>query len=1436
MKKALLLVLAMTSMSTFAQPSNDTCATSTNIAVVTANTNQYTAEVSTAAETQEGACQNAAQNNPDVWFNFIMPEDGNIRITNIGGSDNATLYDACAGTELACFFNDGFVYGLSSGSTYTLKMSKQGSPPGDFTFNIQAFEVIPNNVCATPEVIVVDTLDFLEVTTESRGATESSDSSCENASNINLDSWFEFVMPVDGNIRITAAGGSDNFSLYSDCVGTEIDCFYNDGFIFNLSAGLTYKLRHGISGGLADSDSFRIQAFETIVNDDCDNAESILVEAANPLEVFQDARAATESTDSSCETASNTNLDLWYKFTMPVDGNLRITAAGGFDNFSLYTDCVGTEIACFFNDGFAFGLTSGTEYKLRFATLAGFADADSFVIQAFETIMNDDCDNAESIVVETANPLTVSQDSRAATESTDSSCETASNTNLDLWYEFTMPVNGNVRITAAGGFDNFSLYTDCLGAEVACFYDDGFVYNLTSGTEFKLRFATLAGFADADSFTIQAFETIMNDDCDNAESIVVETANPLTVSQDSRAATESTDSSCENATNTNLDLWYTFTMPVDGNIRITAAGGFDNFSLYTDCIGTEIACFFDDNFIYSLTGGLEYKLRFATIAAFADADSFVIQAFETIANNECDNSENILVSTDNFIDVAVESRGATESTDSSCENTGDINLDAWYDFTMPVNGNIRITQVGGFDNLSLYTDCLGTEIACRYDDGFFYDLVEGVNYKLRFASIQVFADGDTFRIQAFETIENNDCSTPELISIPTVSPTTYFVELRGATESIDGDCENVGDFNHDAWYEFIMPIDGNLQVTQLGGFDTVSLYDSCGSVAIDCQFDDSTFSNLTGGETYFLRIGLIPIFVNEIDFRVLAVPSPLSPCLATVEYIGGNWVPNEPDSATNAVIKDHYDTSTEGSFTACSVVIELNNNLTVAAGDYINVTYGITVDGILNVAHQGSVVQQDGSAVTTNNGTINVQVTTPDLAARDFMLAGSPMSMETREGVYADAIRVFAHNTLNFEPNAAVALAFPMAVNFADDNGDNFSQHTGVLNPGEGYLVKPQLTFNEPTQSYMHTFSQGTLNNGDYNFTVVFGDNQNDSPNQLANPYPSPILADDFINANAMINEVYFWEHLTPASAALPGYNSLNFSMEDISMYNLMGGVKASSDVSPGEDTKPNGIIATSQGFGIKANASGTAVFSNNMRRLTGNTTLRTAEEELNKIWVAIETPEYDLKSNTLIGFSENATAQVDAGYDSNRLASILSIFSGIDGSDVELGIQGRELFNEDMTIPFGFSSQIDANILYRISLDDIEGNKLNEATVYVFDHLIGVKINLSKSDYEFTSEKGQFPNRFTLFFTNRVLGIASETFTEFTIAPNPGTGIFTVSSQNQNITDISVYDYLGRIVAVKKDLNISEKTIDISSNASGVYFIKVKTNHGALTNRYIKK
>jgi len=581
--------------------------------------------------------------------------------------------------------------------------------------------------------------------------------------------------------------------------------------------------------------------------------------------------------------------------------------------------------------------------------------------------------------------------------------------------------------------------------------------------------------------------------------------------------------------------------------------------------------------------------------------------------------------------------------------------------------------------------------------------------------------------------------------------------------------------------------------------------------------------------------------VDGLSYEVLLQQGPET-CASITIFSAGTWDNGNPDATKKAIFTQDYTTST-GNVDACTCEVRAGATVTVNTGDYLQIEGNITVNGTLIVEHQGSVVQTDGNAVVANNGTINVNLSTPNLASRDFMILGSPMTGETRGSVWNSAFLVLDHNTLNFVPNAAVAAAFPGAENFADDNYDNWIAYNnaGTIDQGEGYLVRPQAGYGQPGGVFNYTYDGGTLHNGNINFSVLYNtpgptaaDNKNASPNVLANPYPSAVFADDFINGNTMIDEVFFWEHLTPPSPGLPGAGSMNFSMEDISMYNLSGGVPAASD--PGTTTTPNGYISTGQGFGIKATAAGTATFTNSMRRTTNNNTLRDPLDK-DRVWISVNNARYEMGGMTLIGFTQNATSGLDNGYDSRRLATVVSLYSHLEDGSEELGIQSREAFESGVKIPLGFSSQIEAELEFKISIANIEGLNLGSATLYLIDNYTNEVTNLSEGAYTFRSNKGTFHNRFTLQFEGEaILGSFDNPLEAISVFPNPTEGLLNIISPDEPITGVEVYDVRGRKLNGLQVNSEGNYTLDISDLETAIYFITITTEAGSITKRIVKR
>jgi hypothetical protein len=600
-------------------------------------------------------------------------------------------------------------------------------------------------------------------------------------------------------------------------------------------------------------------------------------------------------------------------------------------------------------------------------------------------------------------------------------------------------------------------------------------------------------------------------------------------------------------------------------------------------------------------------------------------------------------------------------------------------------------------------------------------------------------------------------------------------------------------------------------------------------VGVDESFD---IVGLPVAGTYYVRVRQ-QVAVNDVQMYDFSISLLAGSCTGGTKTWNGSWNPSgTPDNTHEVVLAANYDTSLNGNLDACTLIINTGVSLEIKGEDYASVHGDITVgsSASLIVEHEGSLVQVDDAATVTNDGVINVFVDTPGLDGRDFMLLGSPMSTETRQGVFAGAQRVRNHLTGSFSPNSAVAATSPGAGNWVDEEGDDWPVYAGVnINPGEGYMVMRNI--NGPPESLNLTFNTGTLNNGFITYAAGYNGTQNSSPNIIANPYASAISATDFINENTSVDAVYFWEHLTTPTGGIPGPYGLDYTMEDISIFNLTGGTSAAaSDPS----TTPNGIISTGQGFGVKVASAGIISFKNAMRRTSGNSTLRS--QDLDRVWLNVQSEGYELNSTALIGFLDQATNGIDVGYDANRLATNVSLYSHLDDGSAMFGIQARGVFEKNVKISLGFATLIDEALAYSISIENIEGLNLSNATAYLIDNQLNTVTNLSETNYTFVSKKGVFNNRFTLQFTPEVvLGVNNNTAGKLSVYPNPTQSTVTIVSPQAVVTSATVYDLRGRSVSEMDFRNTTSYQIDLSAMEPGLYFIKIATESELVMKRILK-
>ncbi|MCF6306994.1 MAG: choice-of-anchor J domain-containing protein [Flavobacteriaceae bacterium] len=632
----------------------------------------------------------------------------------------------------------------------------------------------------------------------------------------------------------------------------------------------------------------------------------------------------------------------------------------------------------------------------------------------------------------------------------------------------------------------------------------------------------------------------------------------------------------------------------------------------------------------------------------------------------------------------------------------------------------------------------------------------------------------------------------------------------------------------------LQSIDGGTTWTSIYTFNAANTPSNTGDYII---VDISALTSATVQFAFFADEGAVDD-AEDYDFFVDNFRAKTQSCTGgTTTWSTLGWDNGVPNNTMNAVIDFAYGTGTTGNLDVCSLTVTANGLLEIDPGNYVKVEEHILVEsgGILAIFHEGSLVQVDDLAPVTNNGTIGVTKTTPVNGGTSFSILGSPMSGTTRSGALVGNNVVMSHDTSLFDLDATVTAVNAGAEHFADADGNNWSFMTGAaaINPAEGYLVGP-TDQGVIDGSYALTYNEGTLNNGVYNFVPVWNIDRENSPNILSNPYASAIDAVALLNDNFLLaSNVYFWEHITAPSAGYPGYRSENWSMGDISIFNVTG----LGTAAPNGGAIPSQFIPSGQGFAIKVKADVPSlpfVFDNSHRVTGPNTGYRTQDSNLEKLYINLKNETYALKSSMAVAFTDQATNNYDEGYETKRLATPISIYSVID--DHEIVIQARNVFNTDQIIPLGFRTMVEEVQTYTISLGIIEGESITQATVYLQDNLLNTVTNLTEGDYTFTSNESNQKDRFVIVFAEGVLGTSDANLAAISVYPNPTKNILNIVSPVSKVNNVVVHDISGRRVATYDFTNNLETKLDVTNYTSGVYFVEINTVDGSVTKRIIRE
>ncbi|MCV9927904.1 T9SS sorting signal type C domain-containing protein [Flavobacterium sp. LS1R49] len=555
-------------------------------------------------------------------------------------------------------------------------------------------------------------------------------------------------------------------------------------------------------------------------------------------------------------------------------------------------------------------------------------------------------------------------------------------------------------------------------------------------------------------------------------------------------------------------------------------------------------------------------------------------------------------------------------------------------------------------------------------------------------------------------------------------------------------------------------------------------------------------------------------------------------CQATLEttWNGSAWSNGDPQGCKKAIINGDYNTTTNGSFTACSCQVNAGKKLTVGNAintDYVNVYNQLENNGTVIINNNASLVQQ--YSVKNNSGNISIHRHTQPMYRFDYTYWSSPVTYDSNF-----TLNNLVPNTLPDKYHSWNAITQSWDVNM---NG------TEIMIPGKGYIIRAPYTFSwDPSEvvPYEDGIFIGKPNNGTINYNIM-GSTAEDKWNLVGNPYPSAIDIEQFLllNNTKLDGTAYLWTHNSPISA------TGNYTASDYAAYNFTGAIRTANkmDNTTLITKTPTKYFASGQSFLVRgiSNGAATITFSNAMRVNNFNhlffkpNKANSAEDgataEKNRIWLNLTNNEGAF-NQTLIGYIENATNEIDWGYDGDFFGgNYVSFYSIADTR--ELSIQGRALpFNNEDIVPLGYKTTLIGDL--KIGIDNLDGLMSNKA-IYLEDKVLNIIHDLRVSDYTFTTIEGTFNDRFVLRYTNKTLNIPKTGNPENCIVYKNDSQHIVVNSGVSDIKQIKIYDISGKLIYETKNVNGTIANIENLPPINQVLLVNVLTAEGLdYTNKII--
>jgi len=483
----------------------------------------------------------------------------------------------------------------------------------------------------------------------------------------------------------------------------------------------------------------------------------------------------------------------------------------------------------------------------------------------------------------------------------------------------------------------------------------------------------------------------------------------------------------------------------------------------------------------------------------------------------------------------------------------------------------------------------------------------------------------------------------------------------------------------------------------------------------------------------------------------------------------------------------------------------------------LNINQPLTITNLVRVTGSGNI-NCNGNLTISNNAVVLDTTTAPNggrvvgtcKVVRNF--ASIPRYNYVSSPVASAPITVLTSN-----PGAKATFRYDEThPEFAGPSWVNMPANTNLL-AGRGYASYRAGTV---------TFT-GTLNNGNISVPVTYTSNNSvDSIgwNLVGNPYPSPISASAFINANSGLGVgfVYLYDDAADARS----------SSRYVSINNL-GGV---TNVSSPSYASPANVIASCQGFFIKVNSSGNINFTNALRGTANNSQFYRDEATKEKLWVAATNADDSDVSTILVGCTADATDGEDLTMDAPKMKEAeagIALYSLLNNR--RYVIQAKDELAVGTTKSFPLGLEVKKAGVYRLNAIKKEG--FDDADVVLEDLETGELVDLEESPYSVELSSGTTNNRFVLHLTREeaVLSSRTEKATSGVKVFTDGTSAY-IDLGSETEGTVTVLNTIGQVVVAPFAISGNGLfKLNTAINA-GVYVVKVVTASGVVSGKVFIK